>query len=102
MFALLNRIAALRIPLTLIYVLGILAIPLKVTKYWAAVLCFAGFCCVLAWWLTLKPWNEGNWQLDSARTARAEIDGDHNSQFTQLRLSHRSRLGELLQRADIL
>jgi hypothetical protein len=50
---------------------------------------------VLAWWLTLKPSNDGNWQPDSARTARAEIDGDHNSQFTQLRLSHRNRLREL-------
>jgi hypothetical protein len=40
---------------------------------------------VLAWWLTLKPSNDGNWQPDTARTARTEIDADHNSQFTQLR-----------------
>ena len=32
MFALWNRIAVLKIPLTLIYVLGILAIPLKVKR----------------------------------------------------------------------
>ena len=43
---------------------------------WAAALCLAGFCSVLAWWLTLKPSNEGNWQPDVARTAWAEIDGD--------------------------
>jgi hypothetical protein len=91
-------------------VLGILAILLEVkprgqTKYWAAVLCFAGFWGVLAWWLTLDPSilrMTGNWQPDSARTARAEIDGDHNSQFTQLRLIARNRRGELLDRADIL
>jgi len=71
-------------------------------KYWATVLCFAGFCCVLAWWLTLKPSNDGNCYPIVLETARAEIDGDHNSQFTQLRLSHRNRLRELLERADIL
>jgi hypothetical protein len=71
------RIATLRIPVILIYVLGIIAILFKFKRSrWAAVLCFAGFCWVLAWWLTLKPSNEGNWQLDVDRTAWAEIDGD--------------------------
>ena len=57
------RIPALRIPVTLIYVLGIIAILFKLKgSRWAAVLCIAGFCCVLAWWFTLKPSNEGNWQ----------------------------------------
>jgi hypothetical protein len=71
------RIAALRIPITLIYVLGIVAILFKFKRSgWAAVLFFAGFCCVLAWWLTLKPSNDGHWQPDSARTAWAELDGD--------------------------
>lgn len=71
------RIAALRIPVTLIYVLGIIAILFKFKRSrWAAVLCFAGFGWVLAWWLTLKPSNEGNWQPDVGRTAWAEMDGD--------------------------
>jgi hypothetical protein len=71
------RIAALRIPATLIYVLGMIAILLKFRgSRWAAALCLVGFCSVLAWWLTLKPSNEGNWQPDVARTAWAEIDGD--------------------------
>jgi hypothetical protein len=71
------RIATLRIPVTVIYVLGIIAIVFKFrVSRWAAVLCLGGFCCVLAWWLTLKPSNEGNWQADSARTAWVEIDGD--------------------------
>ena len=71
------RIAALRIPVALIYVLGIIAILLKVRRRrWAAALCFAGFCSVLVWWLNLKPSNDGNWQPDVDRTAWAEIDGD--------------------------
>jgi hypothetical protein len=34
---------------------------------------------VLAWWLTLKPSNDGNWQPDVAQLAWADIEGD---QFT--------------------
>ena len=34
------------------------------------------FTLVLAWWLTLKPSNEGNWQRDVAQLASAEINGD--------------------------
>jgi hypothetical protein len=71
------RIATLRILVTLSYVLGIVTILLKLKRSsWAAALCFVGFCSVLAWWLTLKPSNEGNWQPDGARTAWAEMDGD--------------------------
>lgn len=71
------RIAALRFPFALLYVVGIIAILFKFKRSrWAALLCLAGFCCVLAWWLTLKPSNEGNWQTDSDRTAWAEMDGD--------------------------
>jgi Domain of unknown function (DUF4105) len=71
------RIAALRIPVTVLYVLGIIAISLKLKRsFWAAALGLVGFCCVLAWWLTLKPSNDGNWQPDVDRTAWAEIAGD--------------------------
>jgi hypothetical protein len=71
------RVAALRIPVTLIYVLGIIAILLKIKqRRWATALCFAGFCIVLAWWLNLRPSNDGNWQPDVDRTAWAEMDGD--------------------------
>jgi Domain of unknown function (DUF4105) len=37
---------------------------------------FLAFSVVLAWWLTLKPSNEGNWQSDVAQTAWADINGD--------------------------
>jgi Domain of unknown function (DUF4105) len=36
-------------------------------------LCFAA---VLAWWLTLKPSNEGEWNLDFSRPAWAEVQGN--------------------------
>src|SRR3954469_20142127 len=37
---------------------------------------FIGFALVLAWWLTLKPSNEGQWLPDVAETAWAEVNGD--------------------------
>jgi Domain of unknown function (DUF4105) len=71
------RVAALRIPLTLIYIFGIIAILLKVKpRLWAAALCIAGFCIVLAWWLSLRPSSDGDWQADVDRTAWAEMNGD--------------------------
>jgi len=71
------RIAALRIPLTLIYAVGIFTILFTLKRSrWAAALCLVGFFIVLAWWLTLKPSNDGHWQPDSDRVAWAEIDGD--------------------------
>src|SRR5271167_2713716 len=71
------RIAALRVPVTVIYVLPIIAALLKVKRrLLVAVLCFAGFCIVLTWWLSLKPSNEGDWQADAARTTSVEINGD--------------------------
>jgi len=37
---------------------------------------FIGFALVLAWWLTLKPSNQGNWLPDVAETAWADVNGD--------------------------
>jgi len=72
------RISALRIPATLVYVLGVIVILVKLRRSrWVAVAYLLGFCSVLAWWLTLKPSNDGNWQADVDRTAWAEIMGDH-------------------------
>jgi Domain of unknown function (DUF4105) len=71
------RIPALRIPVTLIYAAGIVTILVKLKgSPWSRVLCLAGFCGVLAWWLSLKPSNVANWQPDTDRTASVEIDGD--------------------------
>ena len=54
------------------------AIALIVVKpFWRKVgavgLLFGG---VLAWWLTLKPSNDGNWQPDVAQLTWADINGD--------------------------
>src|SRR5208337_1901034 len=71
------RIAALRIPVTVTYVLAMITILVRFKRSrWSAVLCFVGFCGVLAWWLNLKPSNGSNWQPDVDRTAWAEMDGD--------------------------
>jgi Domain of unknown function (DUF4105) len=37
---------------------------------------YLGFAAVLAWWLTLKPTNAGDWQPDVAQLGWAEINGD--------------------------
>jgi len=37
---------------------------------------FFAFAIVLAWWLTLKPTNEADWQRDVAQVAWAEFHGD--------------------------
>ena len=64
-------------PVTLIYVFGIIGILLKVKpRLWAASLCIAGFFIVLAWWLSLRPLTDGDWQADVDRKAWAETDGD--------------------------
>lgn len=71
------RIASLRVPLTLIYILSIIAILIKLKRSrWTAILCLASCFCVLLWWLTLKPSNEGAWQPDADRTAWTDIHGD--------------------------
>jgi hypothetical protein len=71
------RVAVLRIPVSAIYVVAMIAILVKVKRpLRAAALCFAGFCIVLTWWLCLKPSNQGDWQADTARTASVEINGD--------------------------
>jgi hypothetical protein len=71
------RVPWLRVPITVIYVVAIIVVLFRVKRrMWAAALCLVGFCIVLAWWLSLKPSNEGDWQPDAARTASVDIDGD--------------------------
>jgi Domain of unknown function (DUF4105) len=71
------RVALLRIPLTVIYISGIIAILVKFKgSRRAAMICLASFFCVLLWWLTLKPTNSGSWEPNNTRTAWAEANGD--------------------------
>jgi Domain of unknown function (DUF4105) len=71
------RLPLLRVPLTILYavVLGVLLARYKL-HIRAALLCFGCFCLVLAWWLSLKPTNIGNWQADVDRPAWVEMAGD--------------------------
>src|SRR5260370_22131145 len=48
------RIAALRVPLVVIYVAAVLLV-LVFVKRWKALACLACFCAVLGWWLSLQP-----------------------------------------------
>src|SRR5262249_28253835 len=40
-----------------------------------AVVTIVCFALIAAWWFSLKPSNEGNWQKDVAQTPSAEIEG---------------------------
>ena len=71
------RLPALRLPLAIIYVAVMVAIVAKYKLHLRSVfLCFACFCLVLAWWLSLKPTNIGDWQKDVDRPAWVEMNGD--------------------------
>jgi hypothetical protein len=71
------RIAPLRIPAAAVFAIGVIWILLAVKpRFWAALLCCAGCCTVLLWWLSLRPSNVRDWRADVSRTARAELDGD--------------------------
>jgi hypothetical protein len=68
------RVAWLRTPLALAYVVALLAVWLLVKPRWLAVGLSAGsFALVLVWWLNLKPSNERDWQPDVAVLAYADI-----------------------------
>ena len=70
-------IALLRSPAAIIYAVGILAGAIWIKGRWRALgLVFCGFLVVLAWWRTLRPSNDRNWQPDVAETPWAEVNGD--------------------------
>jgi hypothetical protein len=71
-------IAAARAPLSVVFVCGALAAlafmrPLRRAKGAVAFV----IVVIAAWWFTLKPSNDLDWQPDVARTAWAEINGDN-------------------------
>ena len=70
-------IAGLRAPLAFIYLGAVLVAFIFVKSRWRAmgVVAFA-FVVVLAWWLTIKPTGDRDWQLDVAQKAWADIQGD--------------------------
>jgi hypothetical protein len=71
------RISALRVPLAVLYAVILVAILVKYRlRARSALLCFGCFCLVLAWWLSLQPTNQGDWQGDVDRPAWVQMDGD--------------------------
>jgi hypothetical protein len=71
------RISWLRIPFAVIYAVVLAAIVMRFRlRIEAALLFLVCFVVVLAWWLSLKPSNTGNWQQDVDRPAWAEINQD--------------------------
>jgi Domain of unknown function (DUF4105) len=70
-------LAWLRLPAALFYLLGMCSALMLLKDRWAAAgLAASGFVLVLAWWFTLHPSNNRQWQPDVARRAWADIDGD--------------------------
>jgi hypothetical protein len=71
------RLSALKLPLTILYAVLLVAISVKYKLRVRSMLLYLGcFCLVLAWWLNLKPTNTGDWQPDVDRTAWVQMDGD--------------------------
>jgi hypothetical protein len=70
------RVSWLRLPLAATYGLGMLAVLVWVRpRRLAAGTCAGGFVLVLAWWLSLKPSNDRDWQADVAVLPYADITG---------------------------
>lgn len=70
-------VAALRLPVAVAFGIVNLAAVVFVRGAGRKLLaCIVGFAAVLAWWLTLSPSNDRDWQQDVAQTPWAEIEGD--------------------------
>ena len=73
-----SRVSWLGGPLAVVYLLAVLAVWIFVKRRWLAKgLTISGFALVLAWWFTLRPSNDGDWQPDRAVLPYADISGDH-------------------------
>ena len=71
------RIAWLRIPCIIFYLLALVVVFVLFKTFWRRIL--ASFACsviVMLWWFSLKPSNNENWQADVSRTAYAEVQGN--------------------------
>jgi hypothetical protein len=73
------RIPWLRFPLAVTYWLGMLAVWLWVRRPWKALVTAAGLLLVLAWWSSLKPSNNRDWQPDVAVLPYADITGNQTT-----------------------
>lgn len=70
------RISWLRVPLAVVYGLGMLATWIFVRRPWKMVVTGAGFAVVLTWWLSLSPSNHRDWLPNVAELPYADITGN--------------------------
>ncbi len=69
--------AALRYPVAALYLILVgIAVWTARGTFRRLSICLAGFLVVLAWWLSLKPSNNRQWQADVDRTPWVVVDGD--------------------------
>jgi hypothetical protein len=71
-----GRISWLRVPLALIYALGILAVWIFVRRPWKMVVTAVGFLIILGWWFSLQPANDRDWLPDVTVLPYADIHGN--------------------------
>ena len=70
-------VSALRQPLAAAFGVSALAALAFVKPRWRTQLVVAGaIALIAAWWLTIRPSNNRDWQTDVAETSYAEIEGD--------------------------
>ena len=70
------RISWLRVPLAVVYALGIVAVWIFLRRPWKMIVTAAGFVVVLLWWFSLQPSNNRDWLPDVAVLPYADIDGN--------------------------
>ncbi len=71
------RVSWLRAPLAWLYMLALLAVWILAKGRWLKLGLTAGaFALVLAWWFSLKPSNDRDWQPDVAVLSHADIEGN--------------------------
>lgn len=71
------RVAWLRVPLALVFGLGLIAVVVWIKRRWLAMgLSAGGFLLVLGWWFCLSPSNQRDWQPDLALLPYAEFAGN--------------------------
>ncbi len=71
------RIPWLRAPLALGYLLALLTVCVVVKRRWLAAGFIVGaFTLALAWWFSLQPSNDRDWQPDLAVLPYADLNGD--------------------------
>jgi len=70
------RVPRLRAPLAAVYGLGMLAVWVRMRRPLKAIVTMGGFVIVLAWWFSLKPSNDRDWQPDLAVLPYADIAGN--------------------------